>query len=113
MGNWFIGKLPVQIATVFVKSLQIAGTNSRNKAFVLYLTLRYQTNGGEVKINGGWEISQNFNKRGVKINGGGWAFSQKINKQLKAGITRYDRTRVLWSTIFGGKFRAKNARVQA
>ena len=34
---------------------------------------------------------------------------QKTWKGNKAGITRYDRTRVLWSTIFG----AKNARAQA
>ena len=45
------------------------------------------------------------------IKGGGRNFLKNLIN--KAGITRYDRTRMLWSTIFGGKFRTKNARAQA
>ena len=46
-------------------------------------TLRCQINGGgggggKINEGGGWEIFENFNKRGVKINGGGVGIFRKI-----------------------------------
>ena len=82
-------------------------------ALTLLYSLVPNKHGGRNKRGVG--NSENFNKRGgVRINGG-WEFSEKFNKLKgnKAGITRYDRTRVLLSKSFGGKFLAKNARAQA
>ena len=97
---------------IVVFARRTGGHISRGGAHItgtsFFSTHRCQINGWGVKICGGWgwEISEIFNKGGRGRN----FLKNLINK---AGITRYDRTRMLWSTTFGGKFRTKNARAQA